>query len=189
MTVEVGCCSAETTSSLRVSVQPYMRQLMPSQQEDALLTLSEFEDRYRNECGAICLAYILRYNGIECTYRDVVSECQITSKGISMFSIRQVAEKRGLYARSIQAPLSFLRTARKPLILLWRATPKTRYGPDMHYVMLLDGGSSDFHILEPLRIVLRRPPQAMKAEEMAKAWTGKCIEFSKTPFSRHFPSY
>ncbi|MGL4993047.1 MAG: peptidase domain-containing ABC transporter [Bacteroidales bacterium] len=111
--------------------------------------LQFFAQHEATDCGATCLFMISRYYDLDVSRIDITDKCGVTSNGVSLSTLKYVAEHIGLnatgYAFSIESLIEHFDT---PTILHWNRN---------HYVILekitkasLLSTRQTFHIIDPL---------------------------------------
>lgn len=144
----------------------------------ALLQLSEMD------CGAACLAMILRYYGKHVSINRLRNMANVSRDGATLYSVAEAAEKLGFHARGIRASYEHLEKIELPAVAHWEG---------YHYIILYEAKPDRVVVADPA-IGLRR----MSREEFMKGWTGHLlvatptpkleeVEESKTTFGRFLP--
>ncbi len=144
----------------------------------ALLQLSE------NDCGAACLAMILRYYQRHVSINRLRDLVNVSRDGASLHSLAEGAEALGFRARGLRADYQHLKKVELPAIVHWE---------NFHYVVLYEVSADRVVIADPAT-GLRR----LTREEFVKGWTGyllclsptrklEGVEESRTTFGRFLP--
>lgn len=129
-------------------------------------------------CGVSCLYAILKFQGIDVSYRDLLKGEYIGSRqGSSMAELKKAAEDTGLIAYPMgNLTLHDLRQLRYPTILHVKRSPSDRrYN---HYVLFLG--------VEKDRVKLFNPPDVGYAEidDLLTRWNGSGLLLSSRPINR-----
>ncbi len=132
-----------------------------SRRYPALLQLSE------TDCGAACLAMILRYYGKQVSINRVRNLVNVGRDGATLHSLAEAAEMLGFHTRGIRADYSHLEKVDLPAIVHWEG---------FHFVVLYEVGAHHVVIADP-SLGLRR----LTREEFIKGWTGYLLCLSPTP--------
>jgi ATP-binding cassette subfamily B protein len=127
----------------------------------ALLQLSE------TDCGAACLAMILRYFGKHMSVNRLRELANVNREGSTLYSLAEAAETLGFHTRGIKAAYEHLEKVELPAIAHWEG---------FHYVVLYEA--------EPDRAVIADPAIGLRKltrEEFEKGWTGYLLLLTATP--------
>ena len=144
----------------------------------ALMQLSE------TDCGAACLAMILRYYGKHVSINRLRDLANVSREGATLYSVAEAAETLGFHSRGIRASYEHLEKVETPAIAHWEG---------FHYIVLYEA--------TPDRVVVADPAMGLRRltrEEFLKGWTGyllllqptqklEGVEESKTTFGRFLP--
>src|SRR5262249_12342721 len=127
----------------------------------ALLQLSE------TDCGAACLAMILRYYKKHVSINRLRELCNVGREGATLYSVAEAAEAVGLRARGIRASFEHLAKIGLPAIVHWEG---------FHYIVLYEVQRTHVIVADPA-IGLRQLTRA----EFEKGWTGYALLVEPTP--------
>ena len=94
----------------------------------------------RTDCGAVCLAMVLRAFGRRAEIRDLRRACGVGRDGVSVFSLASVARDRGLEVQALSASAVQLTNTDVPAILYWGFN---------HFVVLAKTGRRGLLIYDP----------------------------------------
>src|ERR1051325_9092350 len=72
------------------------------------------------ECGAACLAMMLRYYGCETTVADIRERCGVGRDGLNALALIRTAQRYGLRARGLSVQHANLKTIALPAIVHWQ---------------------------------------------------------------------
>ncbi len=136
------------------------------------------------DCGAACLAMILRYYGKNVGINRLRNLVNVTQEGATLQSVADGAEALGFQARGLRTDMANLSLVPLPAIAHWEG---------YHYIVLVD--------VKPNRITVADPGIGLryfKPEEFEKGWTGyilqlewtsqvNAVEESKSTFARYLP--
>ena len=143
-----------------------------------LLQLSE------TDCGATCLAMILRYYGKHVSINRLRELANVGREGATLHSLAEAAETLGFQTRGIRASYDHLLKVDLPAIAHWEG---------FHYIVLYE--------VSPTRVVVADPAiglRRLSREEFEKGWTEyllllnptariEGVEESKTTYGRFLP--
>lgn len=116
------------------------------------------------ECGLACLAMISSFHGAEVNLRGLRTKFPISSRGVNLKQLIDIASKQGLNSRPLKLDLDHLQDLQCPAILHW----------DMcHFVVLQEVKNGKVCIHDPA--VGRR---VLSLEETSKHFTGVAVEFT-----------
>ncbi|MFN7926970.1 MAG: peptidase domain-containing ABC transporter [Blastocatellia bacterium] len=127
----------------------------------ALLQLSE------TDCGAACLAMILRYNGKHVSINRLRELANVGREGASLHSVAQAGEALGFHTRGLRASYDHLLKIELPAIVHWEG---------YHYIVLYEA--------KPDRVVVADPAVGLRKlsrEEFERGWTGYLLQLTPTP--------
>jgi ATP-binding cassette subfamily B protein len=127
----------------------------------ALLQLSE------TDCGAACLAMILRYFGRHVSINRLRDLANVSREGASLYSIAEAAETLGFHTRGVRALYEQLEKVELPAIAHWEG---------FHYIVLYE--------VKPDRVVVADPAvglRKMTRAEFEKGWTNYLLLVTPTP--------
>src|SRR5581483_6 len=127
----------------------------------ALLQLSE------TDCGAACLAMILRYYGRRVSINRLRDLANVSRDGATLYSVAEAAEQLGFTTRGIRASWDHLSKVGTPAIAHWEG---------FHYVVLYKAAPDHVIVADPA--VGRR---RLTPEEFQKGWTGYLLLLQPTP--------
>ena len=117
-----------------------------------------------NDCGAACLKMVLSAHGIDLSLPDLIRQLEMTPRGASMLSLRLVATRLGLPARSWVISDVDLGRAPLPMIVLIQQS---------HFVVLRKWVTPDvLEVDDPALGRLRWPRQAFR-----RLWGGEALVF------------
>ncbi len=150
----------------------------PPRRLPALLQLSEMD------CGAACLAMILRYYGKFVSINRLRDMANVTRDGATLHSVAGAAENLGFHSRGVKAGYEALLKVDLPAIAHWEG---------YHYIVLYEATPGGVIVADPAR-GLRK----MSREQFEKGWSGylllleptprlSLVEESKTTFGRFLP--
>jgi subfamily B ATP-binding cassette protein HlyB/CyaB len=111
-----------------------------------------------SDCGAACLAMILRYWGTRVGLSRLRDMANVTRYGASLLSLAKAAEKLGLSARGVRLAPSDLDTVGLPMIAHWKAN---------HWVVVYKVRGKKVYVADPDRGLV-----TYRREEFLKHWTG-----------------
>jgi subfamily B ATP-binding cassette protein HlyB/CyaB len=118
------------------------------------------------DCGAACLAMILRHYGKNVGINRLRSLVNVTQEGATLQSVADGAEALGFHARGIRTDMANLALVPTPAIAHWEG---------YHYIVLVD--------VKPNRITVADPGigiRHLKPDEFAKGWTGYILQLEAT---------
>lgn len=127
----------------------------------ALLQVSE------TDCGAACLAIILRTYGKHVSINRLRDLANVTRDGASLYSLARAAETLGFHARGVRGSDDQLAHVELPAIAHWER---------FHYIVL-HAVRRDHVIVADPAIGLRR----LSRDAFAKGWTGYLLLLTPTP--------
>ncbi len=127
----------------------------------ALLQLSEMD------CGAACLAMILRYYGKHVSINRLRELANISRDGASLYNVAEAAEQVGFQVRGIRANYDHLVKSELPAIAHWQG---------YHYIVVYEASPTHVLVADPA-IGLRRISKA----DFERDWTGYLLLFTPTP--------
>jgi ATP-binding cassette subfamily B protein RaxB len=119
--------------------------------------------RTRFDCGLACLAMVCRDRGIAVTLEQLEPMMTMTTRGVTLLSLKQAAERVGLRATGWRRQAQDLRLIRCPAILFIR---------DAHFVVL-DSVTTDASVF------LRDPAIGriyLKEHRFSTMWKGEVLE-------------
>lgn len=136
------------------------------------------------DCGAACLAMILRFYGKNVGINRLRNLVNVTQEGATLQSVADGAEALGFHARGIRTDMANLALVPTPAIAHWEG---------YHYIVLVD--------VQPNRITVADPAigiRHFKPAEFEKGWTGyilqleatskvNAVEESKSTLARYLP--
>ncbi len=121
------------------------------------------------DCGAACLASVIRYFGGNCGIDTIRSLSGTTQEGTTMLGLYQAAQKCGMEATGYEASVSDINTFTGILIL--HVTPQKGYE---HYVVSYGISNEKFTIWDPAKGLTENT-----AAEIEKIWLShKCLAVS-----------
>jgi ATP-binding cassette subfamily B protein len=155
--------STSSTEELPLAPTPAESIYQPrrAQRYPALLQLSE------TDCGAACLAMILRYFGRHVSINRLRDLANVSREGASLYSIAEAAETLGFHTRGVRAFYEHLEKVELPAIAHWEG---------FHYVVLYE--------VKPDRVVVADPAiglRKMTREQFEKGWTNYLLLLTPTP--------
>ncbi|MGI9165591.1 MAG: peptidase domain-containing ABC transporter [Pyrinomonadaceae bacterium] len=127
----------------------------------ALLQLSE------TDCGAACLAMILRYYGKHVSINRLRDLANVSREGATLHSVAEAAESLGFHSRGIRASYEHLLKVELPAVAHWEG---------FHYIVLYEA--------RPDRVVVADPAIGLRKltrEQFEKGWTGYLLLLTPTP--------
>lgn len=110
------------------------------------------------ECGAACLAMILRYYGREVSIAEIRERCGVGRDGLSVRDLVRAAQGYGLRARAISLQKNDFRFVQLPAILHWEFD---------HFLVLERWSPRSVEVVNPAAGRLR-----LNAEEFEQSFTG-----------------
>lgn len=119
-----------------------------------------------SDCGAACLAAILRFFGRYTTLRDVVAICPPGRDGIRAARIVSAANSFGLNSRVLRAGVQQLAEISTPAILHWE---------NRHWVVLCQITRTGAVVIDPSEGAMD-----ISSTDLANAYSGFVIEFDPT---------
>jgi ATP-binding cassette, subfamily B, bacterial CvaB/MchF/RaxB len=119
------------------------------------------------ECGLICLAIVAKHFGASHDIGALRQKYQISSRGLTLRQIRDIASDMQMSARAVQCELPEVSKLRCPAILHWNAN---------HFVVLLAVKKNKYHLHDP-SLGFRK----LHEKEFSSAFTGIALELSPTP--------
>jgi len=127
-----------------------------------------------SDCGAACLAAVLRFYCRYTTLREVVAICPAGRDGIRAARIVSAARTFGLKGRVLRVGPDQLTKIAIPAILHWEKH---------HWVVLCQFTKTGADLIDPSRGLI-----SISSADLAKAYSGFSIEFELTPeFKRRSP--
>jgi len=173
---ENGTASAEELSEAPATGDSY--EPRRARRYRALMQLSE------TDCGAACLAMILRYYGKHVSINRLRDLANVSREGATLYSIAEAAETLGFHSRGIRASYEHLVKVELPAVAHWEG---------FHYIVLYE--------VQPDRVVVADPGIGLRKltrAEFEKGWTGylllltptskiENVEESKSTFGRFLP--
>ena len=126
----------------------------------ALMQLSE------TDCGAACLAMILRYNGKHVSINRLRELANVGREGASLHSVAEAGEALGFHTRGLRASYEHLQKIELPAIVHWEG---------YHYIVLYEA--------KPDRVVVADPAVGLRKlsrEEFERGWTGYLLQMTPT---------
>jgi subfamily B ATP-binding cassette protein HlyB/CyaB len=118
------------------------------------------------DCGAACLAMILRYYGKNVGINRLRNLVNVTQEGATLQSVADGAEALGFHARGLRTDMAHLSLVPTPAIAHWEG---------YHYIVLVD--------VQPNRITVADPAigiRHFKPAEFEKGWTGYILQLETT---------
>jgi NHLM bacteriocin system ABC transporter peptidase/ATP-binding protein len=119
------------------------------------------------ECGAACLAIILRYYGRFVPLLEVREACGVTRDGSSAVSLKRAASLYGLETKAYQMDIDHLRKVEFPVILFWEFN---------HYVVL--------ESFRPNRVAINDPALGRRSvtfDSFSSSFTGVVLDLKPGP--------
>lgn len=118
-----------------------------------------------SECGVVCLAMIAQYHGHNIDIQALRRRANISSAGMTLRAVINVADTLDLSSRAIRVDLDKLKHVTTPAILHW----------DMnHFVVLKKVKGDTFTIHDPTA-----GKRVLSFEDVSKHYTGVCLELTK----------
>lgn len=118
------------------------------------------------ECGLACLAMIAGYHGLETDLAALRRRVPISTRGMTLLSILQAAERLGLSGRGLRLEPEALGGIRMPAILHW----------DMNHFVVLKSVRRGIAIVHDPALGARR----MTLAELGRHFTGVALELTPT---------
>ena len=115
------------------------------------------------ECGAACLAMILRYYGRSTSISEIREQCGIGRDGLSAYALVKAAHAYGLRTRAISVEIEDLRFVPLPAIIHWNFN---------HFLVVERWSPSTVEVVDPEHGRMR-----LKAREFEQCFTGVVITF------------
>src|ERR1700752_1588047 len=136
------------------------------------------------DCGAACLAMILRYYGKRVSINRLREVTGVSREGASLYNVSLAAETLGFEARIVKSSYEYVLNERLPAIAHWEG---------FHYVVV--------YSVSPNRVVVADPSiglRKLSREKFQKGWNGylllltptpeiESVEESKSTYSRFLP--
>ncbi len=159
----VSEASAAPTDELPIAPPPEEAIYAPrrARRYPALLQLSE------TDCGAACLAMILRYYGKHVSINRLRDLANVSREGATLHSVAEAAESLGFHTRGIRAAYEHLLKVELPAVAHWEG---------FHYIVLYEA--------RPDRVVVADPAIGLRKltrEQFEKGWTGYLLLLTPTP--------
>lgn len=118
------------------------------------------------ECGAACLAIILRYYGKNVSLTDVRTACDVTRDGSKTINIIRAARNYGLDAEGYSYELADFDESSFPCIVFWEFN---------HYLIVEGISGKTVYLNDPAT-----GPRTITLEQFKKGFTGIVIQLSPT---------
>lgn len=118
------------------------------------------------DCGAACLAMILRYHGKHVGINRLRNLVNVSQEGATLQSVADGAEALGFHARGLRADMEHLGQIPLPAVVHWEG---------YHYIVLVEVTADRITVADPA-IGLRR----LKPEEFKRGWTGFVLQLDPT---------
>lgn len=151
--------SPDPTRSAKAEATAYLPKR--ARRYPALMQLSE------TDCGAACLAMILRYYGKQVSINRLRDLANVSRDGATLYSVAEAAEQLGFNTRGLRASWESLAKIETPAIAHWEG---------FHYIVLYEVTAKHVIVADPA-IGLRK----LTAEEFQKGWTGYLLLLQATP--------
>jgi ATP-binding cassette subfamily C protein len=119
------------------------------------------------ECGAVCLAIILRHFGKYLPIEEVRTACDISRSGSSASKILKAARSYGLKAQGWKKEPNDLGDLRLPFVVFWNFS---------HFIVVEGFRADSVFINDPAT-----GPRRISIEEFDHSFTGVALEFEPTP--------
>jgi ATP-binding cassette subfamily B protein len=119
------------------------------------------------DCGAACIAMVLRYYGKAVSLNRVRDLASVSRDGTSLFNLATAAEACGLTATAVRATERHLDKIALPAVAHWKGT---------HFVVLYEVTAQGVVIADPATGLSR-----LTVEQFAEAWTGYLLILKPTP--------
>lgn len=116
----------------------------------------------KNDCGPASLMMIFDYYGVKSDLNKISNKI-LKNHGTSMFSLKQMAENKGMQAHGRQLTFKDFLNLKKPLIA---------FVLNNHYVVVSENSESNITVLDPSIGKLKYP-----FEEFKKIWNGEVLIF------------
>jgi HlyB family type I secretion system ABC transporter len=113
------------------------------------------------ECGAACLAMVLRYHGCQTTVSDIRERCGIGRDGLNALALVRTAQHYGLRARGLSLKQADLRVVTLPAIVHWQFN---------HFLVVERWSTTAVDVIDPALGRMR-----LSAEEFEGGFTGVVI--------------
>src|SRR5688572_13947704 len=110
------------------------------------------------DCGAACLAMILRYHGYQTTVAEIRGRCGIGRDGLNALALIKTAQQYGLRARGLSLTPADLKFVTLPAILHWQFN---------HFMVVERWSPTTVHLIDPAHGRMR-----LSADEFAEGFTG-----------------
>lgn len=119
------------------------------------------------ECGAACLAMVLRSYGLFVPLEQLRTECDVSRDGSKASNILKAARGHGMEAKGYKQSLPGLLKFTMPCIVFWNFN---------HFVVLEGVSRNKVHINDP-----GSGPRALSFEEFDQGYTGVVLDFKPGP--------
>ena len=120
----------------------------------------------RAECGLACLGMVLGYYGHQTTLNELRSKFHLSSNGMTMENIVDVAAESGLNTRPLKVEMEHLKDVRTPCILHWNMN---------HFVVLKKVSKNQFTVHDP-----SSGAKKYSYDEVSKHFTGIVLELRQS---------
>jgi ATP-binding cassette subfamily B protein len=113
------------------------------------------------ECGAACLAMILRYHGRQTTVAEIREQCGVGRDGLNALALIKTAQQYGLRARGLSVQQADFPCVTLPAIVHWQFT---------HFLVVERWTPKEVRVIDPAQGRMR-----LSSEEFAAGFTGVVI--------------
>jgi ATP-binding cassette subfamily B protein len=160
--IPVATSSSASTSDLNSPFpKPAKRRLL-----DTLGRFPWVEQQSASDCGAACLAMILRYWGKRMPLHVLREQAHVGSSGASLKSLARAAEELGFHTRPVRASLGSLTHLNHPWIAHWQGN---------HYIVV--------YRVRGNRVIIADPAlgqRSLTSSEFQRDWTGYALLLDPT---------
>ncbi len=120
-----------------------------------------------SECGLACLGMVASYHGLEINLAALRQRYAVSSRGLSLYHIVELARSLNLDSQAYQLELEELEQLKKPCILHW----------DLNHFVVLVGVEKNVVTIADPAIGLRH----LSLEEVSASFTGYALELYPSP--------
>jgi len=113
------------------------------------------------ECGAACLAMILRYHGRQTTVAEIRERCGLGRDGLNALALIKTAQQYGLRARGLSVQQADFPCVTLPAIVHWQFS---------HFLVVESWTPKEVRVIDPAQGRMR-----LSSEEFAAGFTGVVI--------------
>jgi ABC-type bacteriocin/lantibiotic exporter with double-glycine peptidase domain len=119
------------------------------------------------ECGAACLAMILRYYGCQTTVAEIRERCGVGRDGLNALALIKTAQRYGLQTKGLALAQANLQSIALPAIVHWQFN---------HFIVVERWTPTAVRVVDPAHGRMR-----LSADEFANGFTGVVIALEPGP--------